>query len=628
MAYRRLVCRFAGAALAAGGGFAGAQYAWADEDSLLKASNRLYQKRLQTYASIKGLKRIPELDYAPSASYVEASKEEVLYPLIEKSNVLIVAGAFFGDEGKGKTVDAIATHEKVGAVVRVNSGENAGHTVIDAMTGQKYIFHLAPSGLLIPGKLNMVGPECVMDPVSFFHKEVSQLVKGKVDYRDRLLIGNVHIVTPYHKLMDLMSSGANASTLKGMSPVHASKAKKRGIRMDHLFGDRGVAERRLKRDMEDYFAMMDRMGMTEGKLLELCKSLNTDRIVRIPSHILDFITAQDKVKYLMDMYDREVVRNPAFPKRADVSHLTRELLKEGKKVLIEGPQSYWLSNASEKFWESSTSAHTCAGGLVAAGRFDPQRYRVTVLNVHKAPGSSRVGVGANPSSFVPQDFFSANGIDTLWDLPKNFLDFDTIHKQWMATVQSNGIVQPGLYDGKWDLGVAMASASSERHGECGATTKKPRVCGLFDCVAHAEVNQAQGPYLSISAFDRGDDYEKLGVIVAYVYSHPDGKSSDSNGRVLRNGDIIKAGDPLPSEEVLNYCQPIVKTFAGWKDTPLYADGPWWQGRKAPATLPKPVCDVIDTIEHFTGAQVISIGNGPKGDQIIYIKKKGGMFGKW
>ena len=594
--------RFMGAAAA---GFGCGAMKMVSADSIKDASSNLYDQRVKSFNKIKNSPRISFLDEEISGSYTEVSVEESLYPIIEKSDVLMVAGAFFGDEGKGKTVDAIARHPNVAIVVRVNSGENAGHTVFDSKT-RKYVFHLAPSGLLIPGKVNLVGPECVMDPISFFRKEVKQLIDNDVEYADRLFIGNCHIVTPYHKILDLLSSGANASTLKGMSPIHSSKVKKRGIRMDHIFNDRTVTERRIKKDMEDYHACVARMGMSEQDVLKLCQSMNKDGITRIPDYILDFVTAKDKVNYLCDLYEKEVVKNDKFPKRTDVSHEIRQTLKQGKKVLIEGPQSYWLSNAAEKFWESSTSAQTCAGGLAAAGRFNIQDYKVTVLNIHKAPGSSRVGVGANPSAFVPQDFFSMNGIDTLNDLPKGVFDkpehFQTIHNQWMSSVEKNGIVKPGKYQG-WDLGAAMAISSSEAHGECGATTKKPRVCGLFDCVAHAEVNEVQGPYLSISALDRGDVYDKLGLIVAYVYSHPEGIISNSNGRVLNNGDVIRAGDGLPTEEAMKYCHPVVKTLPGWKKTPLYAGSEWWKSHDRRKALPKEVSNFIASIEHYTGAQV-------------------------
>ena len=138
-------------------------------------NKRLVVERRQAYDAIKHLARIPELDYVPSGSYVEATEEQVLWPMIEKSACILVPGAYFGDEGKGKTVDAIARHPKVEVVARVNSGENAGHTVFGE-NGVKYDFHLCPSGLLTPGKVNVVGPECVMDPVSFMQREVSQLI--------------------------------------------------------------------------------------------------------------------------------------------------------------------------------------------------------------------------------------------------------------------------------------------------------------------------------------------------------------------------------------------------------------------------------------------------------------------
>ena len=140
-----------------------------------------------------------------------------------------------------------------------------------------------------------------------------------------------------------------------------------------------------------------------------------------------------------------------------------------------------------------------------------------------------------------------------------------------------------------------------------------------------DVAAPQGPYCSISAFDRGDDYDEYGVCIAYVFVHPEGKALMSNGRVFESGTIIKAGEQLPTQQILTYCQPIIRKVRGWRDTPIFARSSWWQGRKQPATLPKPVCELIDIIEHFTQTTVISIGNGPKGDEIIYIHKKGSSF---
>ncbi|CUG93314.1 adenylosuccinate synthetase, putative [Bodo saltans] len=577
------------------------------------------EKQRIMYETLKDLERIPELDQPTTVkTYEEAPLQDVLYPLVDKHQVIMVAGAFFGDEGKGKSVDAIARHPLCNCIARVNSGENAGHTVFDA-NGTKFVFHLAPSALLLEGKRNFVGPECVMDPISFMEKEVGQLVKAGIDYKSRLFIGNVHIVTPYHKLLDLLTSAPNSSTLKGMAPIHASKVTKKGIRLDHIYNDEEVIRARLKRDMETYEGVLKVKGLSDAAVVQRCLDENSDGVIRVAPYVIDFAKATDKVSYLVNLYKEKVRDNENFPPRCDVAHELRTALDNGEKILLEGPQSYWLSNAREKFWESTTSADTSASGLLATAQFNFQRFTSLVINVHKTPGTSRVGIGANPSAYVPQDYFSAQNIKTLRDVNDNACtDFDAIQKLWSTSIQENGVPRPIEYTdatGTYNIGVAMSIVSSRHHGESGATTQKPRVCGLFDCVAHFEVNAVQGPYLSISALDRGDDYDKLGITIAYVYYDKDGKSTYCNGKEYKSGELIKAGDSFPSEAVLYKCYPIVKLINGWRDAPIAATK-----RAVGTPLPQGVSDFIATVEHFTKAKVLSVGNGPKGDNIIYLKQ--------
>lgn len=588
-----------------------------------KHNYTLFTNELQrkVFEELKGIARIPELDQPTtvgSVRYSEKDMAEVLYPVIDDAQVIMVAGAFFGDEGKGKTVDAVAKHKDCVIVARTNSGENAGHTVFSQ--GKKFVFHLAPSAVLLEGKRNLVGPECVMDPISFMNKEVKQLIDAGVNYKERLFIGNVHIVAPYHKLLDMLTSLPNSSTLKGMSPVHSSKVTKKGLRLDHIFGSEATMRSRLARDLETYYGVLKVKNLTDAQVVERCKQENSDGVIRVPDYVLEFAQAEDKVEHLVRLFVDKVRNNDQFPNRCDVPHEIRKALEDGKKVLLEGPQSYWLSNARDKFWESSTSADTSAAGLLATAQFNFQKYKSVVINVHKTPGTSRVGVGANPSAFVPQDYFSIQDIRTLRDLPDGMCtDFENIQKKWSECVTANGIIEPIEFEdasGKYNIGVAMAVACSRHHGESGATTQKPRVTGLFDCVAHYEVNSVQGPYLSISALDRGDDHDDLGVCIAYVYHDPNGVELTCNGKVYKSGDIIKAGDPFPTEAVLYKCHPIVKIIKGWKGSPIAAT------KRTPGTpLPQGVCDFVATVEHFTGAHVISIGNGPEGANIIYLQKE-------
>ena len=92
---------------------------------------------------------------------------------------------------------------------------------------------------------------------------------------------------------------------------------------------------------------------------------------KIQDHVLKFIQAKDKAGYVLDLFDEWVVNNPQFPPRADVSYELRKVTSAGGKVLLEGPQSYFLSNAAEKIWDSGTSANTDASGMLCASRARP-----------------------------------------------------------------------------------------------------------------------------------------------------------------------------------------------------------------------------------------------------------------
>lgn len=592
-------------------------------------SLRTTDQQRETYNALCALMAspIPELQQPEETkTYTEASLEETLYALLDQHDVILVAGAFFGDEGKGKTVDAVAHNPRCTTIARTNSGENAGHTVYDK-NGRKFVFNLAPSGLLTPGKRNYIGPECVMDPVSFMEKEVGQLIDAGIPYRDSLFIGNTCIVTPYHKLLDLLGSAVNASTLKGMAPVHGSKVTKRGIRLDHIFNDEATLRARLAKDMETYYGLLKTKGLRDADVVKRCKEENSDGVLRVPDYVVAFAEAKDKVGFLVDLYRTRVRDNPAFPARCDVAHELRAAVLRGEKVLLEGPQSYWLSNAREKFWSSTTSADTSAAGLLAAAQLNFQQIRCLVINVHKAPASSRVGIGACPCSFVPQDFFSSKEIKTLNDLPRGMCtDFDAIQKLYFTqaykdledTAKFNGLAEPVEYTdstGTYNIGVAMAVASSIHHGECGAVTRKPRICGLFDCVLQSEVSAVQGPYITISALDRADEYDKVGITIAYIYYSPDGTEVDVNGKTYRNGDIVHAGDPVPGEAALLYCHPITKLVDGWKESPIAASI-----RQPNTPLPRGLCEFLSTVEYFCKCKVLSIGNGPNGPDVIYLKQ--------
>jgi len=391
------------------------------------------------FEGIRNIPVLPELSVPHTARFLVSTEEEVLYPLIEAHDIIIPSGAFFGDEGKGRAVKAIAQHPDVELVARLNSGENAGHTNFDEFM-HKFVFNLATSGLIIPGKKNVIGPNCVMDPISFMEKEMQQLIDAGIEYLSRLTIGNVMIVTPYHKIMDALGK-PNSSTMQGMSPVHTSKVTKKGLRLDHVFNSPDIQRARLQEDMEMYYGALHAKGMSETQVLEQLTELNKD-LKRIPDHVINFLKAKNKIDYIIDLYEDGVKNNDNFPRRGDVTHIIQQTLESRKKVLIEPAQSFFLSNNVETHWSSSTSADTTAAGTLAAAGVNVSKYRVLFYNIHKTPAPSRVGLGSNPAGYVPQDYFSSQQINTLKDLEGICEDFDDIQRKFSEAIQENGVLNP------------------------------------------------------------------------------------------------------------------------------------------------------------------------------------------
>ena len=148
---------------------------------------------------------------------------------------IVIAGAQWGDEGKGKIVDLLTARVQV--VARYNGGHNAGHTVIVA--GKKFVLHLIPSGILHPGILCVIGNGVVVDPVAF-EKETAELESLGVEIGDNLLVSDrAHLILPHHRGLEALSEEQRGSrkigtTLRGIGPAYEDKAGRRGITMGDL----------------------------------------------------------------------------------------------------------------------------------------------------------------------------------------------------------------------------------------------------------------------------------------------------------------------------------------------------------------------------------------------------------
>ncbi|MBN1502806.1 adenylosuccinate synthetase [Candidatus Woesearchaeota archaeon] len=586
----------------------------------------------RTYRALRALQipPIPDLDFIPDTYYRVVHQNRFLNRLIEDNDVVVIVGAHYGDEGKGKLVDAVAHDPRIRRIARANSGENAGHTVVH--NGKKYVFHLAPSGLLLEDKLNYIGPRCVMDPISFWQDEIQPLLKeGREDILDRLFIGNVQIVLPTYKLIDLVGKPPNTSTLRGMSEAHAAMVSKSGIKLEELLNWSEQEQKKVfTRAVQRYYDVLRARGLSNEDVLQRCLDENQSVPGRVPQHVIRFVQAEDKVDFLFRLYQEHVARfgimhrgkrqyNLFRQNLVDVKEEIREALANGEKILVEGAQSYFLSNSVDQTAKYGTSADTTAMGTLAALGINVQKHRTKIINIGKVP-SSRVGAGPNPGAYVPQTHFSRAGIDSLAKLGVACDEHDRIRKLFFASINPQGLLEPGVFEddtGRYYIGPAMAISEAKQFGEKGATTGKPRVLGPIDCVALAEVMRKQGPLLSISAVDRYDGYEQVPLVIAYIYYHPERRELITGSRTYRNGDIIMPGDRYPNSDVLYHCHPIIKLIPGWRGSPIAASA----HDKQITRLPLAAQRFIAEIEHYTGARVFSIGNGPEPDNLIYLERR-------
>ncbi|HTJ68236.1 MAG TPA: adenylosuccinate synthetase, partial [Actinospica sp.] len=168
---------------------------------------------------------------------------------------LVLVGAQWGDEGKGKATDLLGG--SVDYVVRYQGGNNAGHTVV--IGDQKYALHLLPSGILTPECVPVIGNGVVIDPAVLF-QELDALIDRGVDVSKLVISANAHLITPYHRTIDKVSErflGKNriGTTGRGIGPTYADKINRIGVRVQDLF-DPGILAQKVEGALRDRNQML------------------------------------------------------------------------------------------------------------------------------------------------------------------------------------------------------------------------------------------------------------------------------------------------------------------------------------------------------------------------------------
>jgi adenylosuccinate synthase len=280
---------------------------------------------------------------------------------------LVVIGAQWGDEGKGKVVDALAEHADL--VVRYQGGANAGHTV-DTPDGA-FVLHQIPSGILHEGTRCVIGNGVVLDPETLFH-EIDELTAKGVAVDERLIVSDrAHLVLPYHKLLDGESARSKqiGTTARGIGPCYEDKVGRRGVRVGDL------------RHPDIVRKLVAAGAARANALLVAAGSERTCEPERIAA---DLMALAPRLLPFVD----------------DAGRIVHAALQEGGCVLLEGAQGVLL-DVDHGTYPFVTSSSTSAGGAATGAGIGPAAIDA-VLGIVKAY-TTRVGGGPLPTE-APEPF--------------------------------------------------------------------------------------------------------------------------------------------------------------------------------------------------------------------------------
>lgn len=276
---------------------------------------------------------------------------------------IVLVGAQWGDEGKGKATDLLGS--AVDYVVKFNGGNNAGHTIV--IEGEKYALHLLPSGILTPTCTPVIGNGVVIDLAVLF-EEIDALEARGVDTSRLLVSANAHIITPYNRVLDkvnerFLGSRKIGTTGRGIGPTYADKMSRTGIRVQDLFD-----EKILRQKVE---------AALEFKNQVLVKIYNR-RAIEVDEVLDELLAYAERLR----------------PMVADTSLVLEQALNEGKTVLMEAGQATLL-DVDHGTYPFVTSSNATAGGACTGSGIPPTRID-RVIAILKAY-STRVGEGPFPT---------------------------------------------------------------------------------------------------------------------------------------------------------------------------------------------------------------------------------------
>jgi adenylosuccinate synthase len=282
---------------------------------------------------------------------------------------VVLLGAQWGDEGKGKATDLLG--DQVDYVVRYQGGNNAGHTVV--IGDQKYALHLLPSGILSPNVIPVIGNGVVIDPAVLL-TEIKGLNERGINTSKLKISTNAHLITPYHRTIDKVSErflgkSKIGTTGRGIGPAYADKINRIGIRVQDLF-DQSILKQKIEAALHDKNQILVKVFNRKG--------ITVDEVI------------DEYLGYA------EILK----PYVTDTSLLLDQALQQGKVVLLEGSQGTLL-DVDHGTYPFVTSSNPTAGGASTGSGIGPTKI-TRVIGILKAY-TTRVGSGPFPTELFDED---------------------------------------------------------------------------------------------------------------------------------------------------------------------------------------------------------------------------------
>jgi adenylosuccinate synthase len=333
---------------------------------------------------------------------------------------VVIVGAQWGDEGKGKVVDLLA--ERASTIVRFQGGNNAGHTIV--RDGEEFKFHLIPSGILHEDKTCVIGNGVVVDPRVLLG-EIDNLKRAGISVANLRISANAHLIMPYHVLLDTagetkLGKLSIGTTRRGIGPCYADKALRLGIRVQDLL-DEKILRTKIRAALEPKQQALRELSVQRRKRLKEAgeEAKSGEAGAREPDPRLDLHTmVEEHINY----------GHRLEPHIADTARLCWDALDGGETVIFEGAQATLL-DLDHGTYPFVTSSNPIAG-------------------------AATVGAGVGPKD-----------IDEVWGIAKAY-----------ATRVGAGPFPTELFD---EVGEQML----QRGHEFGTTTGRRRRCGWMDLVA-------------------------------------------------------------------------------------------------------------------------------------------------